>query len=247
VLGAQESSWHREEAALSLVVLLLPMREEKALQVAVLGAQEKLAQGRGSTTNDVVVVTPTAWTDSLQVICNGEEVLTVSGTKEKYVVDVWSGNHPFFQVRCILRFRGLSKTLVKGTAKAATCFFGPCSLAAGNFPAHHSTAYDTEGESQSFLAGTGCMAGPTEEMSGRCRVAEEVQIMQGRSVSLIRRHGLLVQGTTEALILDEGRVNKFNKRFASLGAYGQVGLNGLSHKLALPCGQLLILALHAPC
>ena len=36
---------------------------------------------------------------ALQVICNGEEVLTVSGTKEKYVVDVWSGNHPFFNVR----------------------------------------------------------------------------------------------------------------------------------------------------
>ena len=34
----------------------------------------------------------------VKVICNGEEVLTVSGTKEKYVVDVWSGNHPFFQV-----------------------------------------------------------------------------------------------------------------------------------------------------
>lgn len=36
----------------------------------------------------------------VQVYCNGEEVMTVSGTKEKYVVDVWSGNHPFFQVRC---------------------------------------------------------------------------------------------------------------------------------------------------
>lgn len=34
---------------------------------------------------------------------------------------------------------------------------------------------------------------------------------------------LCVQGTTEALILDEGRVNKFNKRFATMGAYGQVG------------------------
>ncbi|KAK9902239.1 hypothetical protein WJX75_008959 [Coccomyxa subellipsoidea] len=61
-----------------------------------------------------------------KVFCNGEEVMTVSGTKEKYVVDVWSGNHPFFQ------------------------------------------------------------------------------------------------GTQEALILDEGRVNKFNKRFATLGAYGKV-------------------------
>jgi large subunit ribosomal protein L31 len=32
----------------------------------------------------------------LQVFCNGEEVLTVSGTKKSYTVDVWSGNHPFF-------------------------------------------------------------------------------------------------------------------------------------------------------
>ena len=30
------------------------------------------------------------------------------------------------------------------------------------------------------------------------------------------------QGATEALILDEGRVNKFNKRFATMGAYGKV-------------------------
>lgn len=28
--------------------------------------------------------------------CNGEEVLTVSGTKKEYTVDVWSGNHPFY-------------------------------------------------------------------------------------------------------------------------------------------------------
>jgi ribosomal protein L31 len=30
------------------------------------------------------------------VFCNGEEVLTVSGCKGEYVVDVWSGNHPFY-------------------------------------------------------------------------------------------------------------------------------------------------------
>lgn len=29
--------------------------------------------------------------------CNGEEVLVTSGTKEKYTVDIWSGNHPFFK------------------------------------------------------------------------------------------------------------------------------------------------------
>ncbi|CAK0785951.1 hypothetical protein CVIRNUC_009164 [Coccomyxa viridis] len=64
--------------------------------------------------------------EEAKVICNGEEVLTVSGTKEKYVVDVWSGNHPFFK------------------------------------------------------------------------------------------------GSGEQLILDEGRVNKFNKRFATIGAFGKV-------------------------
>merc|ERR1719316_7136 len=32
-----------------------------------------------------------------QVFCGGEIVMTVGGTKEKYVVDIWSGNHPFFQ------------------------------------------------------------------------------------------------------------------------------------------------------
>lgn len=35
--------------------------------------------------------------DDAKVICNGEEVLTISGTQKEYNVDVWSGNHPFFQ------------------------------------------------------------------------------------------------------------------------------------------------------
>ena len=33
---------------------------------------------------------------STQVFCNGEEVMTVGGTQAEYVVDIWSGNHPFF-------------------------------------------------------------------------------------------------------------------------------------------------------
>jgi hypothetical protein len=33
------------------------------------------------------------------VICNGEEVLTLGGTQAEYNVDIWSGNHPFYQVR----------------------------------------------------------------------------------------------------------------------------------------------------
>eukprot|EP00270_Netrium_digitus_P011307 TRINITY_DN358_c0_g1_i2.p1 TRINITY_DN358_c0_g1~~TRINITY_DN358_c0_g1_i2.p1 ORF type:complete len:142 (-),score=29.24 TRINITY_DN358_c0_g1_i2:288-713(-) len=32
-----------------------------------------------------------------KVYCNGEMVMTTSGTQPEYVVDVWSGNHPFFQ------------------------------------------------------------------------------------------------------------------------------------------------------
>ena len=32
-----------------------------------------------------------------QVFCNGVEVMAMGGTKKEYVVDVWSGNHPFYQ------------------------------------------------------------------------------------------------------------------------------------------------------
>eukprot|EP00250_Pteridium_aquilinum_P029630 c39865_g1_i1 orf=226-606(-) len=32
-----------------------------------------------------------------EVYCNGELVMTTGGTMPKYVVDVWSGNHPFYQ------------------------------------------------------------------------------------------------------------------------------------------------------
>ncbi|KAA8528666.1 hypothetical protein F0562_036021 [Nyssa sinensis] len=34
--------------------------------------------------------------ESAKVYCNGEQVMTTGGTKEEYVVDVWSGNHPFY-------------------------------------------------------------------------------------------------------------------------------------------------------
>jgi len=32
-----------------------------------------------------------------KVYCNGELVMTTGGTQAEYVVDVWSGNHPFYQ------------------------------------------------------------------------------------------------------------------------------------------------------
>ncbi|XP_057794024.1 50S ribosomal protein L31, chloroplastic-like [Salvia miltiorrhiza] len=34
--------------------------------------------------------------DDAKVYCNGELVMTTGGTKKEYVVDVWSGNHPFY-------------------------------------------------------------------------------------------------------------------------------------------------------
>lgn len=37
------------------------------------------------------------WYDEATVTCNGEEVLVTSGTQPSYNVDIWSGNHPFFQ------------------------------------------------------------------------------------------------------------------------------------------------------
>ena len=32
-----------------------------------------------------------------QIFCNGVEVMSCGGTKAEYIVDVWSGNHPFYQ------------------------------------------------------------------------------------------------------------------------------------------------------
>ncbi|KAG5542362.1 hypothetical protein RHGRI_022034 [Rhododendron griersonianum] len=34
--------------------------------------------------------------EDAKVFCNGEHVLTVGGTQPEYVIDVWSGNHPFY-------------------------------------------------------------------------------------------------------------------------------------------------------
>ncbi|GKU89966.1 hypothetical protein SLEP1_g4034 [Rubroshorea leprosula] len=34
--------------------------------------------------------------EDAKVYCNGELVMTTSGTQKEYTVDVWSGNHPFY-------------------------------------------------------------------------------------------------------------------------------------------------------
>lgn len=38
---------------------------------------------------------PTFYEDA-KVYCNGELVMTTGGTQPEYVIDVWSGNHPFY-------------------------------------------------------------------------------------------------------------------------------------------------------
>jgi large subunit ribosomal protein L31 len=34
--------------------------------------------------------------EDAKVYCNNELVMTTGGTQKEYVVDVWSGNHPFY-------------------------------------------------------------------------------------------------------------------------------------------------------
>ncbi|KAK9271344.1 hypothetical protein L1049_026934 [Liquidambar formosana] len=34
--------------------------------------------------------------EDAKVYCSGEHVMTTGGTQKEYVVDVWSGNHPFY-------------------------------------------------------------------------------------------------------------------------------------------------------
>lgn len=36
------------------------------------------------------------WHPEAPVICNGVEVMKVGGTKSVYKVDIYSGNHPFY-------------------------------------------------------------------------------------------------------------------------------------------------------
>lgn len=36
------------------------------------------------------------WFKKSKVYCDGQHIMTISSTKEKLHVDIWSGNHPFF-------------------------------------------------------------------------------------------------------------------------------------------------------
>lgn len=36
------------------------------------------------------------WFNNVPVLCDGKTIAYVSSTKEKLIVDVWLGNHPFY-------------------------------------------------------------------------------------------------------------------------------------------------------
>lgn len=87
----------------------------------------------------------------VQVYCNGEEVLTTSGTQAKYTVDIWSGNHPFFQGssstvvvdegrvnRFKRRYAGLDGLSDMSTMKQGAPFSGSAVVA--SFPCRHPAA-----------------------------------------------------------------------------------------------------------
>ena len=42
------------------------------------------------------------WYDNTEVYCDGKLVYTVSSTKEKLNVDIWSGNHPFYMIKKLM-------------------------------------------------------------------------------------------------------------------------------------------------
>jgi large subunit ribosomal protein L31 len=53
-----------------------------------------------------------------KIICSGEEVGEITGTQDKYVVDVWAGNHPFY--------KGDTRSLVLDEGQVRMVA-GPCS------------------------------------------------------------------------------------------------------------------------
>eukprot|EP00878_Enallax_costatus_P000793 GHUV01000916.1.p1 GENE.GHUV01000916.1~~GHUV01000916.1.p1 ORF type:complete len:144 (+),score=43.48 GHUV01000916.1:768-1199(+) len=73
------------------------------------------------------------WYPEAKVFCNGTEVMTVGGTKQQYNVDIYSGNHPFYQGNSTMivvdegqlnkfkkRFLGLEEFAELGAAASAT-------------------------------------------------------------------------------------------------------------------------------
>lgn len=78
------------------------LRKPLSAKAAVRGTQGKLAAARVSGLGSGALVMRKEgihpdWHEDVPVYCNGELVMTVAGTKEQYDVELWSGNHPFYQ------------------------------------------------------------------------------------------------------------------------------------------------------
>lgn len=63
------------------------------------------------------------WHPEAKVICNGVEVMTVGGVKPSYNVDIYSGNHPFYQ--------GAGATMVMDEGQVRSDACGPGGPAGG--------------------------------------------------------------------------------------------------------------------
>ncbi|KAF6166677.1 hypothetical protein GIB67_005539 [Kingdonia uniflora] len=65
------------------------------LQTKVIANSSKLGFSRPQWSCRKKEIHPEFFEDA-KVYCNGEQVMTTGGTRKEYVVDVWSGNHPFY-------------------------------------------------------------------------------------------------------------------------------------------------------
>lgn len=59
------------------------------------GSVNKVKEGYGRWSCRKRDIHPPFYNDA-KVYCSGELVITTGGTQQEYVVDVWSGNHPFY-------------------------------------------------------------------------------------------------------------------------------------------------------
>ncbi|KAG7587128.1 L28p-like [Arabidopsis thaliana x Arabidopsis arenosa] len=78
------------------------MELRKPVMAAMIGGAKGGKQSARRSSNTVVQITcrkkdlHPEFHEDAKVYCNGELVMTTGGTKKEYVVDVWSGNHPFY-------------------------------------------------------------------------------------------------------------------------------------------------------
>ena len=88
--------WFQESKVNDHALLLIP-KQQHDCYMAYMIMEDKDLQIKENTDGALQLTFAWSYRSLFQVICNGEEVMTLGGTREEYVVDIWSGNHPFFQ------------------------------------------------------------------------------------------------------------------------------------------------------